>query len=89
MGIFAISYDLIRGGDYQTLWDQFDRLGAHKALESFYLANLRIEDPDEVKALLRPFLDQNDMLMVVKVVGRPSFVRAKAGTNDWIARNCP
>jgi len=89
MGIFAISYDVAKGGDYQPLWDELSRLGAHKALESFYLANLNTEDPEAVKNGLKPLIGQNDMLMVVRVAGRPSFVRAKAGTNDWIARNCP
>lgn len=88
MGLFTISYDLIKRKDYQTLWDELDRLRAHKAMASFYLANLTVEDPVEVRDHLKKFIDEDDKLMVTKLVGKPSFTKANAGTNDWISKNC-
>lgn len=89
MGLFAISYDLIKRKDYPELWTELERIGAHKALESFYLANLTTDDPAVVRDHLKPYIDNDDMLMVVRFVGRPAFVKAKAGTNKWIEANCP
>jgi len=88
VALFVVSYDLIKGKDYQPLWDELDQLGGHKALESFYLLNLTTEDPYTLKEHLRAFVDSDDMLMVVKFVGRPAFVKARTGTNAWISANC-
>jgi len=89
MTIFAVTYDLIKGKDYERLWTELERLEGHKALASFYLLNLEIDDTPTLKNHLKMFVDADDLLMVVKVEGRPSFVKAKAGTTDWINQNCP
>jgi hypothetical protein len=86
MALFCISYDLIKGKDYQKLWDELDRLGGHKALESFYLVALT-NTASEVRDHLRDFVDSDDMLMVIEFSKKPAFVKAKAGTNAWLEKN--
>jgi len=88
MALFAITYDLIKRKDYQTLWDELDDLGAHKALNSFYLLNIKTEDDAQgMVNYLRQFIDDDDRLMVVKFTGKPRFAKALAGTSDWIKKN--
>ncbi len=89
MALFAISYDLKNTKDYKTLWDEFKRLGAHKPLNSFYLANLDVNQASAVRDHLKKFIDHDDNLMVVKFTGSPAFTKANAGTNAWIEKNCP
>lgn len=89
MGLFTISYDLIKQKDYPELWKELERLGAHKALRSFYLANLTTDDPDVVRDHLAGYVDSDDMLIVTRFIGKPSVKRALKGTADWIRANCP
>ena len=87
MANFAITYDLIKRKDYQTLWDELERLGAHKALNSFYLLSID-NSAQVVKDHLAQYIDDDDKLMVVKFTGNPAFTKAHAGTNKWIEENC-
>ena len=87
MTLYAISYDLHREKDYQTLWDALDELGAHKALNSFYLVNLTDEDPQSVVSYLAQYIDDDDHLIAVRFIGRPRYTKAKRGTNDWVKEN--
>ena len=64
-----------------------DSLGAHKALNSFYLVNLTNTDPQEVLNHLKGYVDSDDRLMVVRFTGKPAFTKAHAGTNNWIKDN--
>lgn len=87
MALFAITYDLMKGKDYPKLREEMERLGAHKALASFYLANLATDDPAVVRDHLKKFIDDDDKLMVVRFVGKPAFTKANAGTNAWVDAN--
>lgn len=87
MALFAVTYDLMKGKDYQTLWDELERLGGHKALASFYLLDLN-NTASEVRDHLRQYIDDDDKLMVVEFVGKPAFTKANAGTNKWIEEHC-
>lgn len=87
MGLFAITYDLVKGKDYQMLWDELESLGAHKALNSFYLVNLESDDALEVKNYLEQFVDSDDRLMVVRFYDRPHYTKALVGTNYWVKNN--
>lgn len=86
MALFCISYDLIKGKDYEKLWDELDRLGGHKALESFYLIDLN-NTASEVRDHLKGYVDSDDMLMVIEFSKKPAFIKAKPGTNDWLNKH--
>ena len=88
MALFAVSYDLVKNKDYQELWDEMKRLGAHKALLSLYLLNLSNEEPDEVRDHFANFIDSDDRLLVIKLTDA-SASRCFKGTNAWIEANCP
>jgi len=65
------------------LWDEFERLGALKVQNSQYFLEAN-NTTAEIKNHFADFIDDDDMLMVVKFSTRPSFTKALAGTNDWI-----
>ncbi|WP_252928129.1 CRISPR-associated protein Cas2 [Aliihoeflea sp. 40Bstr573] len=82
-----IGYDLIRRKDYPKLWEEMERLSAHKAIRDFYLANLN-NTAVEVRNHLRSFVDEDDRVIVIEFSKKPQFTMALEGTNDWIAENC-
>jgi hypothetical protein len=88
MALFAVNYDLVKQKDYQPLWDELARLGAHKALLSMYLVNLDNTAQEVVDHLAR-YIDNDDRLMVIEFSKKPVFTKALKGTNDWIAANAP
>ena len=87
MALFAITYDLVKHKDYPKLWNELERIGAHKALNSFYLVKLTNEDPQDVVDHLSQFIDADDRLMVVRFNYRPCFTSAFVGTNAWVTEN--
>ncbi len=87
MALFAITYDLVKRKDYPKLWDELKRLGAHKALNSFYLVSLTNEDPQEVVNHLSQFIDNDDRLMVIRFIHKPRYTSALVGTNAWVTTN--
>lgn len=83
MAYFSVTYQLNDDKDYPKLWDEFKRLGAVKVQNSQYFVDLN-NTTTEVKDHFARFVDDDDMLMVVKFTTRPTFTKAKAGTNDWL-----
>ncbi len=88
MALFAVSYDLVKQKNYPELWDEMERLGAHKALLSLYLLNLENDDPKEVRDHFAQYIDADDRLLVIKIDDAAA-LRCFKGTNDWIAAHCP
>lgn len=84
MGYFAVSYQLNKDKDYQTLWDELDRLNGHKVMRSFYFLDVNLKECSELRDHLKAFVDDDDMLAVVKIESKPAHYRAFVGTNDWI-----
>jgi hypothetical protein len=93
MPVFALAYDLIneRSGthDYQPLWDELKRLGAHRTQLSLWLINLN-NTPEEVVNHFRQFVDNDDRVFASRM--RPNeyhYANATPGTNNWLANNKP
>ena len=93
MTVYALAYDLVneRKGtfDYQPLWDELKRLGAHRTQLSLWLVNLA-NTPTEVVEHFQKFVDADDRILVSRM--RPkeyTFVNAIAGTKNWLANNPP
>lgn len=83
MAYYSITYQLNKEKDYLKLWDELERLSAVKVQNSHYFVNLD-NTTTEVKDHFAAFVDDDDMLMVVKFTTRPTFTKAKAGTKDWL-----
>lgn len=81
---FVVSYDLRNRKDYQTLWDEMDRLGGHKPLQSVYFLDVIADNAEALRDHLANFIDSDDQLIVVEFSKKPSHQRASKGTNDWI-----
>lgn len=89
MAKFLVSYDLIDGQDYTRIINELERLGAVRTQKSTYLVSVTTEAANGFLQHLRGFVDEDDLLMVVKMHERPRFTRAMRGTNDWVERNFP
>jgi hypothetical protein len=87
MTCFAVSYDLVKRKDYETLWDEFKRLGGHKALLSLYLVNLNTDDPDVALAHLKQYIDDDDRMIVVRFDQMPGRQKCFEGTKAWLDAN--
>jgi hypothetical protein len=87
MGLFSVTYDLIGKKDYQKLWDEFDNLGAHKALNSYYLVNYHADKPSALLNHLEQFIDDDDRLLVQPFSRGPAYRNALKGTKAWLKAN--
>lgn len=88
MTSYIISYDLIKRKDYQTLWDELDRLKAHRALESVWLLNVN-NTAKQILDHFQTFIDADDRFFVAELTNNHATTRAKAGTTNWISNNPP
>ncbi len=93
MAIYILSYDLIdeKGSsvDYQKLYDELNRLKAHRVQDSLWLLNLT-NTAKEVLEHFKGFTDSNDKLWVSSVrKGEHWYTNANAGTNKWLEANPP
>lgn len=85
MGYFVVNYQLNKDGqEYQKLWDEFERLGAHKAQRTVYLVDCNANDSAGLLKHLREFIDANDMMLVCELTKKPASFRSYEGTSDWI-----
>ncbi len=85
MAYFIVNYQLNKDGqDYQSLWDEFERLGAHKAQRTVYLVDCNAANAAALLAHLRDLIDGNDMMLVCELTEKPASFRSFEGTKDWI-----
>jgi CRISPR/Cas system-associated endoribonuclease Cas2 len=61
-----------------------DRLGGHKPLESVYFLNVTSASANALLNHLKPFIDDDDQLIVVPFEKRHDQRRTKQGTKEWL-----
>lgn len=88
MTTFTVSYDLIKRKDYQTLWDELERLKAHRTQESYWLVSVT-NTAEELHDHLKQYVDKDDRLWVAELTKNHHFSNAIAGTNNWLKQNPP
>lgn len=89
MTIYVVTYDLKKPGqNYKDLYDALDEMGAHRALESFWLVNVA-NTAKELHDYLKERVDGNDRIWVSELTKKRHYSNAKAGTNDWLKGNPP
>lgn len=88
MTTYTVSYDLIKRKDYPTLWEELERLGAHRALESFWLVAVN-NTASELRDHLEAFVDEDDRIWVSELTKNQAFTKALVGTNAWLKANPP
>lgn len=94
MSVYLLAYDLVKEKknakhDYQKLWDELERLGAHRTQLSVWLVKMN-KTPQQVIEHFKPYVDYNDRLWATKLFkDQDYYVNAKAGTNKWLASNPP
>ncbi|MBE7734630.1 CRISPR-associated protein Cas2 [Devosia faecipullorum] len=87
MATYVFTYDLIKRKDYPKLWEELERLGAHRALNSFWLINVD-NTAKELHDHLREFVDSDDLTWVSELTKNHGYT-AKKGTNAWLKENPP
>lgn len=88
MTTYTVSYDLVKRKDYQSLWDELDRLDAHRTQDSYWLVNVN-NTAKELHDHLKSFADSDDRLWVSELTRNHYYSNARAGTNDWLKANPP
>lgn len=88
MTTYTVSYDLIKRKDYESLWTELKRLGAHRTQASYWLVNLN-NTAKEVHDHFKSFVDNDDKIWVTELTRNHMFSNANSGTNDWLAKNPP
>jgi len=92
MSIYLLAYDLVNKPtefDYEPLWAELKRLGAHRTQYSLWLLDLN-NTAQEVVEHFQKFVHTNDRLWATKIRRREHhYVNAMAGTNKWLTEHPP
>lgn len=92
MSVYLIAYDLVNesgSSDYEPLWDELERLGAHKTQYSLWLISAN-NTPKEIVEHFTKFVDEDDRIWVTSVRrGEFWYKAALPGTNEWLKQNPP
>ncbi len=93
MAIYLFAYDLVNESkgsfDYQPLWNELKRLGAHRTQYSLWLLSAN-NTAKEVVEHLAKFVDRDDRLWATSVrSGQHWYTNAMSGTNNWLGSNPP
>jgi hypothetical protein len=91
MGVW-IAYDLIgtdeKSEDYEKLIAKIKTLGTVKKVEySLWVSDTTLT-PEQVRDALKPFLDTNDKLIVMKRVGGSAWTNL-GGAGQWLLDHPP
>lgn len=84
MAYFAVSYQLNDKKDYPTLWEELDRLNGQKIMRSFYFVDVSVSSASDLRDHLEGFVDEDDMIAVVKLESRPACYKCRKGTKAWL-----
>ena len=71
--LFFLTYDLRAERDYQTLYDELDRLNAVRVLESTWCFKRVNTTPEGLRDHFKGFVDSDDGLIVCQVAAWGSF----------------
>jgi CRISPR-associated endonuclease Cas2 len=87
---YLVIYDLVNKkpeAEYQTLWDELKRLGAHRTQYSSWIVNLN-NTAKEIVEHFKQFVHSDDRIMVTRLTGVDNYyVNAIGGTNKWLEQN--
>jgi len=92
LAIFILSYDLVKKKtefDYEILWSELKRIGAHRVQESHWLLNLA-NTAKEVVEHFQGYVHADDKLWASTARKDQYWFRnANGGTTDWLKQNPP
>ena len=64
--LYYLSYDLIKTKDYQTLYDELDKFGAKRVLESVWCFKYSRDNSSNLRDHFKKFIDSDDKLLVIQ-----------------------
>lgn len=84
MSIYQISYDLRKQRDYEVLFERIKASGSWcHALESCWLVATR-QTAAQLRDYLRPALDADDGLLVIKVSSEAAWYGLSREVGEWL-----
>ena len=90
MANFLVIYDLVNRkseSEYEELWNELKRLGAHRTQYSSWLVSLN-NTPKEIVEHFKQFVHSDDRIMVTRLrAGENYYINAIGGTNRWFEQN--
>ncbi len=90
MTTYLIGYDLYRPGqDYKDLFEAIKQLGAWwHYLDSTWIV-VTSHNAGQIRDYLKPYLDTNDELLVVRLRADAAWYGFDAQASDWLYNNIP
>ena len=64
--LYFLSYDLIKGKDYKILYDELNKFGAKRVLESVWCFKYTNNNTEALRDHFMKFIDGDDKLLVIK-----------------------
>jgi len=89
MATYLIGYDLNRlGQDYPELIDAIEQIGDTQwhCLDSTWIVKSEL-DSKGIRDLLKPHIDSNDELLVVKLTGQGAWAGFGKECSEWLTNN--
>ncbi|KFZ27052.1 MAG: CRISPR-associated endoribonuclease Cas2 [Candidatus Izimaplasma bacterium HR2] len=84
MGVFLITYDLIKDKDYKKLFEKLESYGTYShCLESVWM----IESSDAaatIRKYIETAMDSDDKILVCRLSGNWSSNNLRKKTNEWL-----
>ena len=90
MAYFVVTYDLKQKDweDYDTLIKELDKMSSVKYQESCWFVDQQ-KTAAQVFSQLKAYLHEDDSLMVVEFLKKPSWRKGLPGTKAWIGARFP
>jgi len=85
MAYFAVTYDL-KGKepqDYEELAERLEKMNSVKYQKSCWFVEQN-KNSQQILDTLKPFIHEDDRLMVVEFSKEPEWNKALKGTRDWV-----
>ena len=90
MALFVVTYDLRQKDwpDYTKLIDKLKQMSSVKYQESSWFVDQN-RTAQQVLETLKPYVHEDDRLMVVEFTKRPAWTKAFLGTKAWLDARFP
>jgi len=86
MAIYCIGYDLIKEKNYEKLFEKIKSYGTYAhGLDSMWFIKSS-KSASEIRDELKPFVDEDDMIIVIKVILPWASSNLSKEVADWLKK---
>lgn len=87
MAHYLLTYDLNNAKDYSRLINRLNELGGARFAKSAWFLDLSEENQFVVRDALSRYVDDDDILVVVKFSTSPAYSRMFTAGAEWVTRH--